>query len=353
VIICWIAIEIGSLQTVSGSAVFKADAGIDGTHLFNFVDQAIAIRAKEDAVLSSSLESVTFSLADGNGAIVAGSSKRVSFNVVDISQCTSFYIQNQWNNKIKNNEDTVAFAVVGKLADGSEVAIPNVAKYVMYEKSTWAIKDSTAWKVTTGSAITLDTDARLSEALDEAGRSQFLDYSVTNADGTHPARMQDITITAKIYQDNGKTLKDTVKSTVSVSNYAKHITALKTEWFVSDNKAVLYATSGEISTDNLLGCLTGKGVNNYDQERDIAGGKDAVTVTVSKYTENTNGLYDVNKNNQAIVNNTNGKASIKNAEIGDTFEVTFAYDWASLTLSITVGNDVNAKFNDQREVIWR
>ncbi|MDE7211686.1 MAG: Ig-like domain-containing protein, partial [Lachnospiraceae bacterium] len=357
----FVAVKYTGTALTFGTAVANLT---DADPSYQYFNSTITVNATPNSTNSILPQTVEFALADTTGKIVSGSERKVVLNVVDIKQCSSFYITNEWSGKAFNGSDSIGFHVTGKLANGSEVAIPNDSKYIEYVTSSSAA----GFTSVTGSAITVSPN--LDVTADENGNTQFSNQSVTNANGTHPNRFLEIKVEASLFTED-KALKDYASTKIEVGVDPKKVVSftLKDTWQsywinadAADAKAYVNATEGNITYIDLIKFL-GSAVTNYDNYSDIWGTdwttrkvvvNVPVKITVSKLMEGSKGIKTdsllVDRNATILSSDT----IIKGAEIGDTFIATYEYQNATITIQFTVGADTTAEYSSTSDTCnWR
>ncbi|MDE7211572.1 MAG: Ig-like domain-containing protein [Lachnospiraceae bacterium] len=332
-------------------------SGLDANNLFS---GQLTLTAKNDVTSTTKNETIEFYLYDTfKGEKVSGSNKKISFVIVDISQCAEFTLGAN-TGKLKNNDDNTGFWVNATLRNG--VSLPVPSGYIVYSYTT-EDKNAGAEAVTvSGSAITIaPLTPAYTETVSGDAVNVFIDYSITNSDRSHPKKMIEVKVTAEILNFEGKTVAHDLSTKVSVGIDAKKVVTLYTggdgghvKW-IDKNASTAYikAEGGKITYDFLMEAVGGAN-NNYDQWT----AKDGTTVTVTKLVASESGLHPESaQDGVQIVSSSRSDSGemIANAEIGDTFIATYKLDDATMVVTFTVGSDITASFtgSNGKNLPWK
>ncbi|MCR5683999.1 MAG: hypothetical protein K6G81_01065 [Lachnospiraceae bacterium] len=344
-----------------------------------------AVTVKDNAVSRSDTTYIEFALFDADGKEVNGSRKKIPLGLLDVTAFSSFTLKckNSYTLKNADSSDESEFTVYGGLSDGTEVKVPNryvkyyipemtvntvsVAAINYYDRGDSAFNWYPNYAVSTGLPGTYDT---------------FLDYSATKPDGTHPDRLLEVQIEARVCSLSGGAIDldmtaGSASITKEVGNFNRKLEKLNTattsskhvKWIsTSKKKAYISAENGVITAGFLIEALRSsgsgykRGTDNYGKTKKIK--NEDIIIELSAYQENKDALYaDYNSTTGSYRINNNGLsmnaaggdgARIINAEIGDTFTATYRYkdlgetngEEVSVEVSFTVGADKKAYIDE-------
>ena len=340
---------------------------------------------------------IEFALFDTTkGELVGGSDFVVNYKVVDLSQCVGFSVSVD-DNYVQNNSKEIKYSVKGTLANGNQVAIPNVIADAELGNAVISYKTQvsgynidateTAWTNDVPNANSEEDDADYvfkpnfnTDAEKKGNANLFKDLSKFNADGSNAGRAVKVDVTAtisvKAVSGTGanvelvNSFKDAVSTSYEVIGDGAYQVSVNpdNDGWVNGNfaytngectEAVIKANAGEIKYMDLIAGIA----NTTDSHKDIRYSNKDITITITNLREGTKGLKVGNLllgNNQVNVSSADWEVAaknvvmVKNAEIGDTFTATFDYQGAKHTVKFTVGADQTAKFSSASDVReWR
>ena len=340
----------GSSDIVLGGGT---DINEDGYLLIDPTSSKPSLTADADATEGIKAVAVEFAIADADGKILSGSDKRFTFYVVDINSCVGFSVSAN-DGLIENGANTANFSVKATLANGKSLSVAHKVEdnyTIEYSAEIPGGIDSVA-AVSGASAV-------VAPELDATG-NLFKDQSSKKADGSFADRKLTYNVTAKIIVDGN--LKDVAKTSVEVGAYARRYTVINmNQWGLSGNAgswikfssdAYVRATNGVITYNTLMAFVSNK-TDNYG-DTSYGTGNAGVTVTITKLAEGGKGLNSNNlKLSANALTNAGNTVMVENAEIGDTFVVTYTIEDATHVLNLTVGADTTAKFSEIEELAWR
>ena len=331
--------------------VVNSNAGIAGDkgeyYLFNpsSVNQ-IQLKAVAGCTDTTAACDVEFAVFDADKKIVGGSDKKFTFYATDISELTGFSVglkndTTWWGSTLKYETDK--YSTTGMTAilkkNGKKVKVQDAVDTEYYVEYTGKGNVFTT-EVVSGAALNA-----VVPTLKEDNTDVFVDFSKpTQNMGQYAGRTQSINIVAEVYEVGIGADKYVggAKGSLNVSNddmYATNIALegnannLNPHKWTNDAKteALVKAEFGIISKDVLMKFVTGVG-SNFN--RNIYG-KNVIDLKISDMIEAQNG-FNVDGTLTEIA------GTILNAEIGDTFVVTYSYEDLAHVVKFTVGSDLKA-----------
>ncbi len=287
------------------------------------------------------LKSTINNVAD---TLVPGSTKKVTYKVVDISSLVSFSAKELGLGyaSAQSASDPADYVkkikVTGKMSDGTEVKVPHTfSGAVTYFDLT--VSDNTWDHVTkyaaTDVSVSADEITLNSSSMDA---DSFKQYDAVSQ-RYYGKKDEKLSVKVTINDVNSNTQKDAIALTLDVSNDTPAVEAVKAGYDVADGKAVINPTNGVVTASAIRSGAFVEG-DLYDKYGVIVDSSANLSITVSKIVEKNTKTSPV-----VVSNNASTNVSIAGLEIGDTFEVTYtSANYKTLTVKFTVGADTLATF---------